>query len=162
MHGQLFTSDFLRQGIRETPGWNEAETDFLAFRATLQRIFAAVNPHTTLNEAQTEDEAILPVLAALGWTQHLRQQTANRSGREDVPDFLLFASAEAKKRAISERQPDRRYRHGALIVEAKRWQRPLDRGDHADPLDHGTPSSQMLRYLSRVEVASDAPCNGAC
>lgn len=155
MHGQLFTSDFLREGIRETPGWNEAENDFVAFRAALQRSLSHVAVGTTLNEAQTEDEIILPVLAALGWTQHLRQQTANRSGREDVPDFLLFASPEKKRAALDERHADRRYRHGALIVEAKRWGRPLDRGDSSDPLDRGTPSSQMLRYLSRVEVASD-------
>jgi hypothetical protein len=154
MHGHLFTSDFLRDGIRETPGWNEAENDFLAFRSAIQRILARITPDTVLNEAQTEDEVILPVLAALGWTNHLRQQTANRSGREDVPDFLLFASAETKRTAMAERA-DRRYRHGALIVEAKRWQRPLDRGDSTNPLERGTPSSQMLRYLSRVEVASD-------
>ena len=42
-----------------------------------------------------------------------------------------------------------------MIVEAKRWLRPLDRGDSTDALDPGTPSSQMLRYLSRVEVASN-------
>lgn len=155
MHGQLFTSDFLREGIRETPGWNAAEADFIVFRATIQHLLAGLDEKSVLNESQTEDEVILPVLAALGWTQHLRQQTANRSGRADVPDFLFFALPEAKKLALAEKQPDRRYRHGALIVEAKRWQRPLDRGDNTDPFDPGTPSSQMLRYLSRAEVASD-------
>ncbi len=96
MHGQLFTSDFLREGIRETPGWIAAEKDFGAFRESVRRIFSGVTAETTLNEAQTEDEIILPVLAALGWTQHLRQQTANRTGRQDVPDFLLFATPESK------------------------------------------------------------------
>ena len=33
MHGQLFTSDFLREGIRETAGWNDAGFPFVAFRA---------------------------------------------------------------------------------------------------------------------------------
>ncbi len=155
MQGQLFTRDFLREGIRATTGWNAAESEFLTFRAAVQKLAPHFTSGHTLNEAQTEDEVILPVLAALGWTAHLRQQTANRSGRSDVPDFLFFASAEAKKAALEERQPDRRYRHGHLIVEAKRWQRPLDRGDGADPFDQGTPSSQMLRYLSRAEVASD-------
>lgn len=155
MHGQLFTSDFLREGIRETPGWANAEGEFVAFRADVGRIYAKVEAGAVLNEAQTEDELILPVLKALGWTEYLRQVTANSKGRQDVPDFLLFASPEAKQSAVAEKRTDRRYRHGNLIVEAKRWRRPLDRSDVADPLDAGTPSSQMLRYLSRAEVASD-------
>jgi len=155
MHGQLFTSDFLREGIRETAGWNVAETPFIDFRRRIVEIFSAVAQVGELNEAQTEDDVIVPVLKALGWTYYTRQQTANRTGREDVPDFLLFSSDEAKRKAMAERRPDRRYRQGKLIVEAKRWNRPLDRGDATDHLDPGTPSSQMLRYLSRVEVASD-------
>lgn len=155
MHGQLFTSDFLREGIRETPGWSAAETEFIAFRDSVRKIFSALGTDPILNEAQTENDVIEPVLKALGWADFARQQIANRSGREDVPDFLLFPSAQAKQAAMTVRQPDRRYRHGALIVEAKRWRRPLDRGDATDHLDSGTPSSQMLRYLSRVEVASD-------
>lgn len=155
MHGQLFTSDFLSEGIRETAGWNAAELPFVAFRARIVEIFSTVSISSNLNEAQTEDDVIVPVLNALGWEDYTRQQTANRSGREDVPDFLLFPSAEAKRMAMAERKPDRRYRHGKLIVEAKRWLRPLDRGDATDHLDPGTASSQMLRYLSRVEVASD-------
>ena len=157
MHGQLFTSDFLREGIRETAGWTAAEAGFIEFRERVPRIFASLRTDTALNEAQTEDEVILPVLAALGWHDWLRQATANNRGRSDVPDFLLFDSAEAKQAARAERQPDRRYRHGKLILEAKRWLRPLDRGSHeaGDLADPGTPSSQILRYLSRAEVASD-------
>ena len=155
MHGQLFTSDFLREGIRETPGWNDAETAFVSFRAAIHKLFSGLSTHAGLNEAQTEDEVILPVLAALGWTDHLRQQTANRRGRLDVPDMLLFASPQAKQVALADHQADRRYRHGRAILEAKRWARPLDRGDSADPFDSGTPSSQMLRYLSRAEIASE-------
>lgn len=157
MHGQLFTSDFLREGIRETPGWTAAETGFVAFREKMLRLFGGLQADATLNEAQTEDEVILKVLDALGWKDFLRQATANHRGRADVPDFLFFASPEAKQAARAERQPDRMYRHGTLVVEAKRWGRPLDRGSgsEADAFDPGTPSSQMLRYLSRAEVASD-------
>src|SRR3546814_6107811 len=89
------------------------------------------------------------------WTDFIRQATTSQSGRQDVPDFLLFASTEAKRAARSERNDSRRYRHGHVVVEAKRWGRPLDRGDSSNPLDTGTPSSQMLRYLSRAAVVSD-------
>src|SRR5690606_30111167 len=126
----------------------------VAFRERIQGVFRTLDA-TALNEAQTEDEVIIPVLQALGWTSlYLRQANASRTGREDVPDFLLFPDDEAKKAAMAlpASQQDRRFRHGAAILEAKRWDRPLDR---SDPLDPGTPSSQMLRYLSRVDVASD-------
>src|SRR3546814_12037776 len=91
------------------------------------------------------------------WTDFIRQATTSQSGRQDVPDFLLFASTEAKRATRSERNDSRRYRHGHVVVKAKRWGRPLDRGDSSNPLDTGTPSSQMLRYLSRAAVVSDEP-----
>ena len=72
-----------------------------------------------------------------------------------MPDILLFPNADAKARAIAESKDDRRYRHGLAILEAKRWLRPLDRGESGDAADPGAPSSQMLRYLSRVDVVSD-------
>ncbi len=155
MHGLLFSSDFLREGIKQTPGWESAESAFLAFRSSIGDITRALRADSVLNEAQTEDEVILPMMKALGWDQFLRQQTANQRGREDVPDFLLFASREAKEAARAESRPDRRFRNGCLILEAKRWGRPLDRGDASDPFDLGTPSNQMLRYLTRAEIASD-------
>lgn len=155
MHGLLFSSDFLAEGIRLTPGWMQTEPAFVRFREAIAGIYRDLRTDTTLNEAQTEDEVILKVMAALGWTQSLRQATANAAGRLDVPDFLFFADADAKRAARAESRLDRRYRQGALILEAKRWQRPLDRGDSREPLDSGTPSNQMLRYLSRAEVASE-------
>src|ERR1700748_140792 len=114
MHGQLFTSDFLKEGIRETPGWSAAEPAFVAFREAVIRIFSD-SAKSLLIEAQTEHEIILPVLRALGWTEYLSQATANRNGRRDVPDFLLFRSDQAKRDALALRQPDRRYRFGTLV-----------------------------------------------
>jgi hypothetical protein len=96
------------------------------------------------------------VLDLLGWQDlTLKQVTATRTRREDVPDFLLFPDEQAKRAARAESRDDRRYRHGIAILEAKRWMRPLDRGDATNRLDPGTPSNQILRYLSSVEVASD-------
>src|SRR5690606_25951713 len=155
MHGLLFSSDFLREGIRETRGWLDAEQEFLTFRDAIGRIYADVHDAGTWNEAQTEEDIIEPVLGALGWNDRSSQANASARGRHDVPDFLLFGSAQRKRLARAERNDARRYRHGLAIVEAKRWNRALDRSEGSDPMDAGTPSSQMLRYLSRVEVASD-------
>ncbi len=101
-------------------------------------------------EGQTEDDLIYPVLEAIGWHDRLVQQQVSRRRRDDVPDALLFADASAKAAANKERNPHDRYRHGLVIVEAKRWLRELDRADQ-----QGTPSSQMLRYLRRAEEATN-------
>jgi hypothetical protein len=157
MQGQLFTQDFLARGIAETPPYLELKPEAIeSFRKDLRSVFAGLDHASTINEAQTEAVVIHKVLALLGWGDDLLPQVnSDPKGREAVPDCLLFASAAHKARALAEARDDRRYRHGLAILEAKRWMRPLDRGDGEDRFDPDAPSSQMLRYLSRVDVASD-------
>ena len=115
-----------------------------------------MSSNSTLNEAQTEQLLIEKLLLALGCgDDYLPQVNLSGKRREDVPDILLFADADARKRAVDEKRDDQRYRHGLAILEAKRWLRPLDRGDASEPRDPSAPSSQMLRYLSRADVMSD-------
>jgi hypothetical protein len=157
MQGQLFTQDFLTRGVQDTPPFEALnETTFAAFSAGLQTIYSGFSAQSTNNEAQTESEIIHKVVALLGWgSDTLPQVNADPKGRESVPDLLLFANPTQKALAQAETKDDRRYRHGLAILEAKRWLRPLDRGDNLDHFDPDAPSSQMLRYLSRVDGASD-------
>ena len=157
MQGQLFTQDFLTRGVRDTPPFEALNNAaFAAFNAGLQSIYSGFNAQSTNNEAQTESEIIHKVVALLGWAgDTLPQVNADPKGRESVPDLLLFANPAKKALAQAETKDDRRYRHGLVILEAKRWLRPLDRGDNLDHFDPDAPSSQMLRYLSRVDGASD-------
>lgn len=157
MQGQLFSQDFLHRGIRETPPYETlSDAQFDAFRSALKGIYAPLNTESTINEAQTEQLVIEKVLVELGWgDDYLPQVNLSGKRREDVPDVLLFPDAPAKAAALRETRDDKRYRHGLAILEAKRWLRPLDRGDAAEAQDPGAPSSQMLRYLSRVDVVAD-------
>ena len=157
MQGQLFSHDFLTRGALETPPWQRLDAvRFASTLKTLQEAFAGLSADSTLNEAQTESVLIYKVLAAIGWgDDRLPQVNTDPKGREAVPDCLLFADSARKAAAQAETHEDRRYRHGLAIVEAKRWLRPLDRGDSSNAYDPDAPSSQMLRYLSRVDVASD-------
>ncbi len=100
-------------------------------------------------EAQTEDDLIWPVLSALGFADTLRQQNLTVTGRDDVPDGLLFADAEAKAAANALPEAWRRYSHGIAVVEGKRWDRPLDRATGRN--EATAPSTQMLCYLRRVD-----------
>jgi hypothetical protein len=157
MQGQLFTQDFLERGIQSTPPWQELSDEaFNRFRAALLPALTPFSASATFNEAQTEEQLIGRVLLELGWGEDsLPQVNMSAQGREDVPDRLLFSGSQDMALAMKESRDERRYRHGLAILEAKRWGRPLDRGETTDRLDPGAPSSQMLRYLSRADVMSD-------
>ena len=134
MQGQLFSHDFLTRGILNTEPWHAFDQSRLdAFGTALRRVYGVLANDSALNEAQTESELIEPVLALLG-RDHLPQINLSESGREDVPDFLLFADATAKARALAESADDRRARHGVCLVEAKRWLRVHDR-DETQPVN---------------------------
>jgi hypothetical protein len=145
--GAMFTGDYLSEGIRGTPEYLAVDASDL--RARLTAIVTAFPGSTGPNEAQTEDDLIWPILAALGWADTLRQQNLTVSGREDVPDGLLFADGEAKARANSLLEEYRRYGEGVAVIESKRWARPLDRAGRRD--EATAPSTQMLRYLRRID-----------
>src|SRR5437588_807887 len=70
--------------------------------------------------------------------------------RDDVTDALLFPNAEAKQKAMP-LSAWQRFQHGVCVVEAKRWNRSLDRADAGQKAEEGVPSTQILRYLRRVD-----------
>jgi len=149
--GSLFSSDFLTESIArlsDWPGIDDAAIDTLAVR--LRDVFARFPTHQSPNESQTEDDLIWPILEALGWTASLRQQNLTPKGREHVPDGLLFKDAAAKAQANLTPEEWRRYEFGLAVIESKRWGRPLDRRSGRRG-EETAPSTQMLRYLRRVE-----------
>ncbi|MDE2957126.1 MAG: Eco57I restriction-modification methylase domain-containing protein [Bacteroidota bacterium] len=149
--GTLFTEDFLKVGIRHQPEWEALSAiELESLDHTLRHLFNKFPTDRTPNESQTEDDLIWPVLRTLGWTSSLRRQNLSQRHRRDVPDGLLFASAEAKQHANNLAADWKRYECGLALLEAKRWQRPLDRRS-GSPGEDITPSSQMLHYLRRVD-----------
>jgi hypothetical protein len=154
IQGNLFSRDFLTDGIRSTPEWlaiDDAAIDKL--HANLFTIFSGLPQTKATSESQTEDDLIWPILSRLGWIDSLRQQNLAVKGRDDVPDGLLFASAEAKALANKFGETWKRYEHGLVLVESKRWGRPLDRrtGGKLSIEEQIAPSTQMLRYLRRAD-----------
>ncbi len=149
--GSLFSSDFLTDSIKRLKAYadiNDAALDAVIVRLT--QIYAGFPVRQTPNESQTEDDLIWPLLGVLDWTVSLRQQNLAPRGREDVPDGLLFKDAAAKAQANLTPDEWRRYEFGLAVVESKRWARPLDRRSGRGG-EETAPSTQMLRYLRRVE-----------
>ncbi|MCY4488531.1 MAG: hypothetical protein OXF11_15675 [Deltaproteobacteria bacterium] len=118
--------------------------------SALQDIFARFPADRSPTESQTEDDLIWSVFGQLGWTANLRQQNLSAHSREAVPDGLLFAHNAAKERANDFAEEWKRYQHGLAIVESKHWLRPLDRRSGRRG-EETAPSTQMLRYLRRVD-----------
>lgn len=149
--GSLFSGDFLTDSITRLPDWAEvSDSEIADLSGKLTEIFAKFPTKQSPNEAQTEDDLIWKVLGALGWTAFLRQQNLAPKGREDVPDGLLFKNDAAKTQANKTPEEWRRYEFGLAVVESKRWNRPLDRRSGTRG-EETAPSTQMLRYLRRVE-----------
>ena len=149
--GTLFSDDFIRDSITRLADWSSISDDQLrSLNTDLRQIFNNFPIAQTPNESQTEDDLIWPILNRLGWTAHLRQQNLAPRGRDDVPDGVLFKDEEAKNHANSFHEEWRRYGFGLAVVESKRWKRPLDRRSGRRG-EETAPSTQMLRYLRRVE-----------
>jgi hypothetical protein len=150
--GALFTTDWLKEGITATPQWQALDDARIAelwsqSRHLLDELLKRKNP----TEADTEQKLIYPLLGLLGWDHISVQQNLTVRGRKDVPDALLFPDAEADATA-SGLEPWQRFRHGAALVEAKRWGRPLDRQGTGD---QGVPSTQIMHYLQRASVVTE-------
>ena len=86
----LFSDHFLATGAREHPEWLEAVDG--AWDFALELFTATRDQLPRLNEAQTEEEWVRPVLAhVLGWSYSV-QPDAPLFGRRNRPDYLLFAT----------------------------------------------------------------------
>lgn len=151
--GALLSDYFLSDGVATVPGWQSIDqVALVAFRAIAAPLLADFAQRRAPDEATTERDLIDKILPALGWNDFLPQQKANDTGRSDVPDYLLFLDPAAKQAATRERAGMARYGHGASIVEAKAWDVALDR---SEPGHSGAPSTQVLRYLGTIDVASN-------
>lgn len=147
--GTLFTQDYLIEGIVGSTAFQEV--DVAAARARLGSILSGFPHASKPNEATTEKDAIWPIMGMLGWDDYLTQQNLSATGRVDVPDGLLFISAETKAQANAFPEEWKRYQFGAAVFEAKRWGRALDRAEGRKGDDKDTPSTQLLRYLRRID-----------
>lgn len=147
--GGLFTRDWLSEGVGETPEWGGLDEETVAAALAQARDFlGALACQSNPNEAETEQRLIFPLLKLIGWEHVAVQQNMAVKGRTDVPDALLFTDPTSHDAAMA-REPWARFELGACLVEAKRWNRPLDReGSRGDP---EVPSTQVMHYLRRAD-----------
>jgi len=150
----LFSRHYLETRLPDHPEWSEDPQPALeAVRALWEK---ARQYGDTWNEAQTEDEFVKPVLAALGWS-FIVQPKARHGARVTRPDYALFADDAARDAAYPYQGDDDPFYGRALaIAEAKYWGRPLSQTDRSGRNTwkaESNPSHQMVSYL----VGTGAP-----
>jgi hypothetical protein len=152
----LFSDHYLATGAREHPEWLE-EVDG-AWTQALELFTATRDLLPRLNEAQTEEEWVRPVLAhVLGWSYSV-QPDAPLFGRRNRPDYLLFTSPAAKAAGNGSGG----VHTAAAVADAKYWARPLDREvkDARNGLSNANPSFQIVAYLIATGVDWGILTNG--
>jgi hypothetical protein len=148
--GGLFTRDYLTYGVRDTAAWKAlSDIQVANIAADLKVWFHTFPKEDNTTEARTEDDLIWKVLPRLEWADWVRQQPLSVKGDGNRPDGLMFADLDAKARA-DKRISFEKYEEGACVVESKKWNFPLDRAGKSKN-ETEAPSSQMLRYLQRLE-----------
>jgi hypothetical protein len=154
--GTLFTEDFLNEGIQGTDAWRAiAPNTLVEFRNSLLGIFQKIANPSRLNEAQTEERIVKPIMEELGWDGCFWvQERLETKGRANVPDYLLFGTSEDFAQADRKRKASERYPLAIAVADAKAWAIDLDRRGSGAGSDE-TPSGQILRYLSRAETQSE-------
>lgn len=166
--GQLFSKYFLEEGIKETFDYKNLDNETLYKKYKKIKDFYLNFPKKlNKDETFTEDKIIKPILNELGFF-YTRQPSLEKKGRRDVPDFILFTNEEDKEIFDRSEKSELPFHRASLILEAKRWNRALDKGDKLDPIDPSIPSNQILRYLSIIESSSNGKVlwgiltNGRC
>jgi len=145
---QLFSDHYLDAVLPTRPEWGVLAAEAAPIMARIAALFAAFSPSD--NEAQTEQELVRPVLAALGHTFEVQPALRTPDGTKK-PDYVLYrdrAAVDAAKNVVLD---DTVAERGAIAVaDAKYWDRPLDvalKGKGGDPFTNKNPSYQISFYL---------------
>jgi hypothetical protein len=157
----LFSQHYLDYRIQECPEWH---LDIISDFEKLNKLYLskkAILP--TLNEAQTEDVFIKPVLDILGFS-NIPQVVTRGKGRAERPDYALFANENERDIAYSFQNNETAFYGRVLVIaEAKYWERPLSKvsaNDKRDIFKNENPSFQISSYLTGTGVDWGILTNG--
>jgi hypothetical protein len=146
----LFSEHYLTRRIPETSLWNEdISKDFQYLQNLYQQKH---NILSSLNESQTENEWIQPILERLGFS-YIVQTSLHKSGKVQRPDYSLFLDDNTKQEAYNLINDETAfYSRTVAIADAKYWQRPLSenlKNEQRDTFKNNNPSFQIVSYLDK-------------
>ena len=144
----LFSNYYLDSLIADQPQWADTpdiEADYVA----IKELFDAVVPNAEhLNEAQTEEGFIRPLLRKLGHVFEVQPALHTAQGTK-APDYAFFSSAEVLNAAQPHLRTNQFFNTALAVGDAKKWSRNLDRKaqDEGDPFNNQNPNYQIDFYL---------------
>ena len=149
----LFSTYHLEKVITEQTS-DELESTY----EQIKQLYASIAEFAdNLNEPQTEEQFIRPVLKVLGHTFGV--QPLLRISRNTVqtgqPDYAFFAGAEALARAHPKINTNDFFNAATAVGDAKAWSRNLDKKldtRSGDPFSNSNPNYQIDCYIRASEL----------
>ena len=146
----LFSDHFLQERLPDWKAW-KVDAELIPFRNGLKSLYEAKKHFLVdMNEAQTEDEFIKPVLDLLGYTDSYIVQASTKLGKQTSrPDYALFPDQATKDKSYT-KVKDNDYTQCIGIADAKYWERELDlaKSSERDTFTNLNPSFQIAGYLT--------------
>ena len=153
----LFSSYYLEKVVAE-----QTDASLTAVYKQMQRLYAPIaTAAVRMNEAQTEEQFIRPVLRILGHAFEVQPTLRTAQGTKQ-PDYAFFADTEALERARQTRNPDEFFNTATAIGDAKAWGRNLDRrlDGTGDAFSNSNPNYQIDFYIRTSGVTWGILTNG--
>ncbi len=157
----LFSDHYLTRRIPSTSEWQENIADKFQY---LQKFYQQKQDILgNLNESQTENEWIQPILEKLGFS-YIVQTSLHKSGKIQRPDYSLFLDENTKQTAYNLSYDEVAfYSKAVVIADAKYWERNLSerfKNDGKDTFKNSNPSFQIVNYLDGTRVSWGILTNG--
>ena len=153
-HG-VFALAYLARHLRNSPEFasaDEAGTVFSKIAEIWRLRFEALQKQ---NEAFNCSKFLEPILDELGWLSIPQQSMPSGFATRKRPDYCLFASSDNFD-AASKGNADTLFRLSATVLEAKKYDDPLDQVVTSET-PGWFPSQQVQDYLSRARDANGRP-----
>lgn len=158
---QLFSDYYLDRVLPERADWRLLAAEAAPVLEQLRALYAGFTPSSI--EAQTEDDLIKPVLAALGHTVEVQAALRTPDGTKK-PDYIFYRDLAARDANKGKVLDDSLPAQGALAVgDAKFWDRPLDsalKTKGGDPFTNKNPSYQIAFYIQHSGLSWGILTNG--
>ena len=145
----LFSTYYLEKVIKE----QTSEALESTYEQIKQRYASIAESTANLNESQTEDEFIRPVLKILGYSFGVQPALSTSQGTKQ-PDYAFFADQESLERARPYINTNAFFNTAIAVGDAKAWTRNLDKklDGPGDPFSNSNPNFQIDFYIRTSEL----------
>jgi hypothetical protein len=156
----LFSDHYLADRLPRRHDWRALEPEAARALAAIRAIHAGFHPSD--NEAQTEQDWIKPVLAALGHVFEVQPSLAVPGRAAQRPDYVFYRDEDARAGMKGQLLREGEIAGGLAVGDAKYWDRPLDQAisGGGDPFTNKNPGYQIAFYLQHTALPWGILTNG--